>query len=189
MFPWNALLNKTEQGMTLAETLVTVVIAGILAALGFASLSGWSERKQVDGALVQLEQTLQQAKNQAIRQGRSCIVTLDEDTGVTPHVYTITSSNDCFGISDFVLPEKVMFVANVDADGDAFPDTTPEIEFSYQGYSSYSGTIVLSTTYQSKNQTCIVVPQDVGLIRSGYYQDSTWPLTASSIDANKCITP
>lgn len=162
MLPFNA--RNNSQGFTLIETMIIVVIIGILSAIAGPSFLGMLNRGKVNSALSEIQGTLQQAQREAMRKSKACTVTLKPTNN--------TISNDCSVTGAPTLNPNIVMAAN-----------ETSFEFSYRGTITLSdaGTIVLSSKDNPSVKKCLVISHPLGIIRTGNYNDST-----NSVTAAKC---
>lgn len=158
---------KNNEGFTLIEILVILIIAGILSAISVPSFLAMYNRGKVNDALTQVRATLQQAQTQAIRKNQSCTVTINSPGD------QVTSS--CFAQKSVTLDSNVDMASNI-----------ASTKFSYRGTVTLgsSGTIVffVKNTNNSRNQKCLVISSPLGIIRNGVYSGSV----TGTISAANC---
>jgi prepilin-type N-terminal cleavage/methylation domain-containing protein len=87
--------NK-NQGFTLIETLIILVIIGVLSAIAAPSFLSMFNRNKVNDALDQVRGALQEAQRQAMGKSRSCVVVM------TPSNQPKLASN-CFQIANYTI--------------------------------------------------------------------------------------
>ena len=172
---WLYDVHKKERGFTLTEMLVTVIVAGILAAITTPSMVGMFNNSKVKSALEELNGALTEAQRQAMRRGKSCTVSID-----TTHnqitVATGTGSEGCL-LSDRTFPDELKMTTNISGN---------QVKFSFRGNTTLSdqGTIVITTQNGSGDQRCLVVSNALGAIKTGIYNGN-----ATSPTAANCNTP
>lgn len=157
--------RNNSQGFTLLETMITIIVIGILSAIAAPSFLAMLNKNRVNSALSELQGTLQQAQREAMRKSKACTVTLD------PTKKTISS--DCSTIGSSVLNSSIILATN-----------ETSFKFSYRGTITLNdaGTIVLSSNDNPNYKKCLVISSPLGIIRTGNYSDST----TSSITSDKC---
>lgn len=165
MLPSNA--RHSNQGFTLIEMLVILIIIGILSAISVPSFLGLLNRNKVNNALAQVRGALQETQREAIRKSKSCSVTLD--TTSTPNKVTGTC----------------LVTGNRNLNGINIRSNVSPITFNFRGETGSSGTIVVASTDGSvAKQKCLVIASGIGLIRYGNYADNNHIGT----DPDKCTT-
>lgn len=159
---------KNEHGFTLFELIITMVIAGILAAMSAPSVFQMYQNAKVNTLYNEVRGALQQSQREAMRRSTSCTVTLDASNN-----NTVTGS--CLSES-FSEPQ-----IEIKANNNANP-----INYSYRGTVTNSRTIVIydQNNSASSSAKCIVISSPLGILRSGDY---TGDVTGTPI-ASSCIT-
>jgi prepilin-type N-terminal cleavage/methylation domain-containing protein len=151
-------------GFTQAELMITVAVMGILAAIAVPSLSPWLHQQQVNAALNQIDQALQETQNEAIKRNKRCQVTLTQGTNATV-------TGDCFVSGPRTLN-------HVTLEHNRGPNDWI-IEFDAQGANlspiNNPGTLWLSAA--NAQPKCMVISVGIGLRRTGLYRNNT------------CVTP
>lgn len=89
-------VRSNNQGFTLIETTVILVIIGILSAIAAPSFLSMFNKNQVNNALVQVRGTLQEAQREAIRRSRRCQV------GLSSGNQSMLTSN-CIALVDYTI--------------------------------------------------------------------------------------
>ena len=150
-----------DRGFTLTEMIITVIVAGVLAAITAPSLVGLLNRNQVNEAQRQVESALREAQRQAIRRGKSCSIT------ITPGLNaTISSADNCllsdrnFGENTSIGGDRVSINAN---DGAA-----NTITFSHKGIPNIQKVIVINSSLNNTNK-CVAITNGIGTVRTGTY--------------------
>lgn len=143
-------VHKSNQGFTLPEVLIIVVIVGILAAVAVPSFLGWYSRQKVNQALTQVQGALKEAQREAIKKSKSCTVTLNANIVTGPCL--VTGDRDLNGVA---LRR---------------PNTMSLITFDFKGETGNTGTVVLAMP--NVQQKCLVLAPGIGLMRTGNYADS-----------------
>jgi prepilin-type N-terminal cleavage/methylation domain-containing protein len=159
--------NKLNQGFTTAEIIVTLIIAGILAAMATPNLLAAYTRSRVNEAVDQIQGALLEAQTQAIRSGRNgCAITISATgityTGVTPPAGEVA----CLLNSRTFPPEATINSSQT------LPHT---VNFSYKGTivvaDAFTMWITNSQFLTEDNQPpCLVLSSPLGIVRTGYYQ-------------------
>jgi prepilin-type N-terminal cleavage/methylation domain-containing protein len=164
--------RHTDQGFTLLETAIIVVIIGILSAIAAPSFLSMLNKNKVNYALDQVRGTLQEAQREAIRKSKSCTVTLDTTNN------QVTTSSPCVVTGDRKLKDGVALQTNIPGQ---------QITFGIRGNTSGAGKIVVFANDGSTLQKrCVVTSIGIGIMRTGDYSGST--ASASDITAGTCTT-
>jgi type II secretory pathway pseudopilin PulG len=95
---------RNNEGFTLIETLIIVIIIGILSAIVAPSFLGMLNRNKVNAALVQVRGTLQEAQREAIRRSKRCQV------GLSSGNQSMLTSN-CFALVDYTIKASAAAVS------------------------------------------------------------------------------
>jgi prepilin-type N-terminal cleavage/methylation domain-containing protein len=172
-------VNSNIQGFTLIESLVTVAIVGVIAAITAPSFFGALTNKRVDDVLAKVEGALKEAQSTAVKKSRSCtlMLTAQRVSAVRIDAVTGTTSADlaCLptGERDFSASGNIALLGTAGSTG------TP-ITFSLKGstpVTQTTETILVRRTDTTSNQRikCLVISSGVGLIRTGNYADLTVP--------------
>lgn len=155
--------NKNE-GFTLIETLIIVVIIGILSAISGPSFLGMLNRNKVSSALSEVRGAFQEAQREAMRKGIACTVNFNSTTN------KITSP--CFVTGTRTLDSSV---------GMELKDTS--IQYSHRGTITLNDgtTLVFFNKDNYSNKKCLVISSPLGIIRDGIYtgqipSDSAHPI-------------
>lgn len=146
-----------QSGFTLIEISAILVISGVLAALSVPSLIGMQARQTLKADMNRIKSALQEAQRTAIKQGKSCQVSL-----TAPNV--ITSA--CF--SEAVsLNSKTSFVSSLSG--------FDKITFSFKGNLTANGSgagerLLIFSNTQTSSQRCLAIATGIGIFRGGDYE-------------------
>lgn len=143
MLLYNA--HKNNQGFTLIEMIITVIIIGVIAAIAAPNFLGLLNRNRANSGIAQIEGAIREAQRQAIKDSNSCTVNITSATR--------TVSGGCL-LSNRVLDNNVTI------------NSDQAITFSGKGNTANNATIVVSTNNNTV-QKCIEVSSGLGLIRKG----------------------
>jgi prepilin-type N-terminal cleavage/methylation domain-containing protein len=176
-----------NSGFTLIETLVVVVMAGILAAIAAPSFLTWSDRYKLDNALALLQGALQEAQQQAIRKSQTCSITIDT-SAVT--ISESTTGSSCLPTGSRDLNNKGLSSGSSLGAGLAMAtdsaSTTPSITFTFKGTTSTANVFVLYKPNSTLPMKCLAISQGIGIVRIGHYSSTANPPTA--VSAANCNT-
>ena len=174
MLPSNVYKKVKVGGFTSLEIAVTLIVAGILAAISAPSIFGLYNNYQLDRSLEEVRTAFQEAKFIARQKGESCTVSVDTTNN------KITATNpSCLISGDRTLPSELKIeVAN-------FKNSpSNDLTFSFKGTSDTEGMIVLYKSNGLGEKKCMAISAVTGVIRTGIYDDAAKSIT--SIDETKC---
>lgn len=166
--------HKNSQGFTLIETVVILLIVGILSAIAAPSFLGLLNRSKVNNAVAQTQGALQEAQREAIRKSKTCTVTVPPGSNVT-----LTSTNNCL-----VTGARTLTGISIRRD-----NSLETITFDFKGRTTAGASdkaIVLSLINDTSSERCLMISKPLGLIRTGTYIDSLH--TRFSVDPNNLST-
>lgn len=171
--------HKGNQGFTLPEVLIIVVIVGILAAVAVPSFLGSLNNAKVKKALSATEGALKEAQREAIKESKSCVVYVFDGSNAA-----LMSSEDLNENGSLDAGEDLNGNGSLDANSCLVtgsrkienviltrPSTISTITFDFKGRTNLAnnaGTIVFSTSDTSQKR-CLVISQGLGIIRTGSY--------------------
>jgi prepilin-type N-terminal cleavage/methylation domain-containing protein len=159
-----------NQGFTLIELIVVIVIAGILAAFAAPSFLAWSQKNQVDYAITNIEGAIKESQRQAMAQSQTCNITFDTSSPkVTSTVNTAATPpiNNCLITGDRTL------------EGVTIATSATQFNFNFKGEVASLITVVVTHKRNTNLKRCLVVSTPLGLIRTGKY-------TGNGTDQNNC---
>jgi prepilin-type N-terminal cleavage/methylation domain-containing protein len=152
------LKNNKNRGFSLPELLAAIVIIGIIAALAAPNLIGLLSRNRVNDALWEIEAAIKEAQRQAMRQGKSCRININDVT----HIINANPTN-CLS-NNREIRNDIKIVTNL-------AGSPPNIVFSPKGSNTKMGTIVVYSDY-TDSQKCFVISLGLGITRTGTYTRS-----------------
>ena len=144
-------LRSNEDGFTLVEMIVAVIVLGVFAAAAVPNLLGAYNRQRANAAIEQVEGAIKEAQKQAIRNGRSCTIDIENSTR--------TISGGCL-LSNRVFGDYVTLNSNQNT-----------VSFSSKGTTNTNATIRVTTNGGNVDR-CVRITSGIGLIRSGDYNSS-----------------
>jgi prepilin-type N-terminal cleavage/methylation domain-containing protein len=145
-------------GFTLIESLVVVMIIGILSAIAIPSFIAAQNRAKLNQATEMVVASLQQSQQEAIRRNQSCTLTLDKITN------KILGQQGCLLSGDVKLPDPI------DLD---YTGASGTIEYGIRGNTTANKSVILRVDGNYKNARCFTVSAPLGIIRMGSYDAST----------------
>jgi prepilin-type N-terminal cleavage/methylation domain-containing protein len=193
-------IRKNNQGFTLIEVLVSIVIMGVMAAITAPSFMTWLNNKKVDDVLAQIEGSLKEAQSTAIKKNTSCnvLVKADKITAVASNA-TSTEVPTCLPSGWRSVSDSNRNIRIAGTGGN--PGTV--IKFSAKGTTLLTPTTQAVVVYRTDApangvRKCLVVSSGIGIIRTGNYTDLNPPTfadpnTPTTAEINtvidRCVTP
>lgn len=159
--------NKNSQGFTLAETMIIVIIIGILTALAAPSFLGMSNKAKVNNAVNTVRGALQEAQRQAVNKSKRCTITVNANS--------ITSGDGCLLTGARTLPTGINLTVIDGNPSNCNPSNCNPITYGIRGntiFSNPSSTtikFIISLADGSGKNKCLEVSTPLGIIRSGSY--------------------
>ena len=164
----------SEQGFTQLEIVIVLVVMGILGAISAPSFLNWVNTRKLEVGLVELEGTLIEGQDQAIRLNKTCTINLPMGSNAV----LSSSPTDCLRNGNRTLEGLQL----------RHSFATP-LSFDFKGRvpSSFTSeqTVVLSIANETSSPSkCLVIAPGIGLTRVGEYIGSSGTTLASN-----CKTP
>jgi prepilin-type N-terminal cleavage/methylation domain-containing protein len=150
--------NSHKFGFTLIESLIVILIVGILIAMGIPSFIAAQNRAKLAQATDTVVASLQEAQREAIRRNQSCTLTLDKIS------HKIAGQAGCLLSGDRILPDAI------DLD---YTGATGTIRYGIRGNTTTNKSIVLAIRDSPTNTRCLTISAPLGIIRLGSYDLST----------------
>jgi prepilin-type N-terminal cleavage/methylation domain-containing protein len=174
---------KTIQGFTLIETLISIVITGIIAAIAAPSFVAWMNNENISQMSTSIEGALKEAQSTAIRKNRTCNVWINStsasavkndvprtpDPACLPSGSREISTNSNFSIAGTGGSTGTM--VSFSAVGTAIVTPTTDVFVVFQTSAPNSG-----------RKECVVISSGIGIIKTGKYT-GTLPLPSSPTPA------
>ena len=149
------------KGFTLIETLATVVIIGIVAAIAAPNLLGLMNATRVKQGIAQVEGAIKEGQKQAIRLGKRCQVNIDTaNKRITAQTVEATPVN-CL-LNNRELNDSLEIETN---------DTDTAIIFSSKGTpdNTTESIFVVHMPNGTSERRCLVITPGLGIMRTGEY--------------------
>lgn len=159
-------LPAYDHGMTLLETLLVMVMLGILAAIAAPSFLDWLTQYRIDQAALQVENALEITQQEAMRRGRVCTLNLANAS---------QASGDCLVTGNINFAPGVELRSNL---------TGARVRFGLRGNTTDGGTILIYANGSRVRARCIVTSLGIGMIRSGDYMGDINAFNPTHCQAN-----
>ncbi len=161
----------SEQGFTQLEIIIVLVVMSILGAIAAPSLLNWVNSRKLKVGLAELEGTLIEGQNQAIRLSKTCTINLPMGSNAV----LSSSPTECLRNGNRML-EGLQLRHSL---------ATPSLSFDFKGRVppalTSEQTVVLSLANEINTPSkCLVIAPGIGLIRVGEYRGSPTTTLASS---------
>lgn len=195
--------RRSQQGFTLIEILVSMMIIGILAAITAPSFMSWVNNKKVDDALASIEGAVREAHAEAGRKSQACTVFVDSATGIVrgyvsptpadpePVGFDPRTAESCLptGIRDLNKIGIGVLSNNNSGVSVALASATEKIIFTSKGSTTNNNVFVIFRTDNSRSR-CLAVSSGIGIIRTGIYTGTNPAETTpvGEVDDNACDT-
>lgn len=160
--------HKNDQGFTLIELMVVLIIIGVIAAIAAPNFIGLLNRNRVNEALSTLVGAIKETQRQAMLNSQLCRIDIDTNTNILAG-----NPSSCL-LSNRNITDSVIIRTNI-------PGATPNISFSHKGSTTKMGTIVVSNE-NTNLQKCFVIALGTGITRIGTYTGSN----TGSVSATFC---
>jgi prepilin-type N-terminal cleavage/methylation domain-containing protein len=162
MLPW--FVFRSTVGFTQIELIVTVSIVGVLAAIAAPNLAPWFRQQQVNAALDQIDQAIQETQAEAVKRNQVCSISITRGTAPTvTGTCLVTGPRTLKGVVLDHISRKDPWVISFNSAGEnRAPKNGP-------------GRLWLSAP--NVRSKCLVMSVGIGLRRTGEYRN------------NECITP
>ncbi|MDZ8109986.1 MAG: type II secretion system protein [Nostoc sp. DedQUE12a] len=159
----NILNDPSTSGFTILETLVIIVLIGILAALGIPNWMTFVATRRLNTAQSQVYYAMRQAQREATKDKLTWQASFREQNGIVQwavHPATVNPSNANWNNLD----------ANVRLDSEtnfqASLSSVQEVRFDYRGNAKDLGRITLSSKSGGKAKRCVIVSTILGAMRT-----------------------
>jgi prepilin-type N-terminal cleavage/methylation domain-containing protein len=143
-----------DLGFTLLESLVVILIVGILTAMGVPSLLAAQNRAKLAQATDTVVASLHQAQREAVRRNQSCTLNLDKDTN------KITGQQGCLLSGNISLPDAI------DLD---YTGGSGAVQYGIRGNTTTNKSFILAIKDNPTNTRCLTISAPLGIIRLGSY--------------------
>jgi prepilin-type N-terminal cleavage/methylation domain-containing protein len=179
--------KKVNQGFTLIEMMVTVIIIGVIASLAAPNFLGLLNQSRVKDGLAQVEGAIKEAQRQAMRKGKTCKIRFtssgtgdnlsiiqvhpDETVTLTGGTTKVAKYSECL-LSNRELPKSVSFsllnsgtLQTIDSTNEA------NLAFSIKGNPDVQGIMVIEHP-DTNTKKCIQIAGLLGNMITGDYDSA-----------------
>jgi prepilin-type N-terminal cleavage/methylation domain-containing protein len=190
---------KDNQGVTLLEILITIVVIGILATLSLPNMVGMFSKNNLSQAVQTIQSSLQDSQRQALRRGLKCNIVLDART-TPPQIFSPSDvqenktvvdepkNYDCLIGGNKQLPSDIAIASNLRINNSTAPKKVSIVQFSYKGQPlnlvgdtsnlvnpgpASQPAIIIIGAKGVKTAKCVVISPVIGMVRTGDYLGDT----------------
>jgi type II secretory pathway pseudopilin PulG len=136
---------------------VISVIVGILASTTIPSMVGLMGKNSLQSSMGQVKGAIQEAQRAAIKNGKSCTVTID------------TTAKTVTGSPVGCITSPVTLTSDM-----TLTTATTSFSFSYKGNPDNTNELVLIlSSTKTSTQPCLAISAGIGIMRSGFSPDGT----------------
>jgi type II secretory pathway pseudopilin PulG len=172
-------LNRQNfgRGYTLVETLVIMIIFGIMCAIAMPSLLAMQGVAKLNSSTDNVRTALETSQFQSIKKRTSCKVYITSNTNQIVGDCLMTGTATSLGIAN-VLDGLPLFNLDpgITVTTTGLTGTPPQAIYNSPGLTPSSGTIILSST-ETGDKRCLILNKGAGLIRGGKYVSTTCQVT------------
>jgi prepilin-type N-terminal cleavage/methylation domain-containing protein len=165
--------RQSNQGFTLIEILVTIMIGGILAAIAAPNFMAWVDNKKINDAATKIEGALREAQSSAGRRNITCdiVITTTQVSASNPKCLPSGTLNIQDKAPDVGISNSNLGIAGT---GGSTGTTVTYLSIGTANITPNSSTIVVYKPNETTSGTkkCIVVSKGIGTIRTGTYTGS-----------------
>jgi prepilin-type N-terminal cleavage/methylation domain-containing protein len=162
--------HQSNQGFTLIEILVTIMIGGILAAIAAPNFMTWVDNKKINDAATKIEGALREAQSSAGRRNITCdvVITATQVSASNPKCLPSGTLNIQDKAPDVGISNSNLGIAGT---GGSTGTTVTYLSIGTANITPNSSTIVVYKPNETTSGTkkCIVVSKGIGTIKTGTY--------------------
>lgn len=172
----NLTLNQRDnQGFSLPEVLLIVIILGIFASLAAPSFLSWVNSKRVEDVLLQVEGAVKEAQAEALRKSQTCVLTISASSVTSnPPNCLPTGTRDLTQVSGGSNSVGVTFIAA----------NNSTLTFSPKGTTTSGNIFVFYHPNQAQGMRCLAISPGIGIVRTGQFQGPHIPTTSDATPTN-----
>ncbi|NJM75169.1 MAG: type II secretion system protein [Acaryochloridaceae cyanobacterium RU_4_10] len=172
-------LARNNQGFTLIETLIVVLLTGILAAIAAPSYVSWLENKKIDDVVTSVEGAIKEAQATSIRRSKPCTVTVTETS-----VSAVVVETPAPATPTSCLPSGTRTISATGSNRNiAVAVTNNTVKFTSQGTTLDTEPFIIyrSSGGNAGKMKCVVISSGLGMLRTGVYNATEPPTIPASL--------
>ena len=188
--------RQGDQGFTLIEMMVTIMITGIMAAIIAPSFMTWVNNKKINDISTKIEGALKEAQSSAGRRNITCnvLITTTTVSSIDSRCLPTGSRNIQDRTSDVGISNSNLEIAGT---GGTSGTTVTYLSLGTANITPKSATVIIYRTNETTNgiKKCIVVSRGIGTIKTGNYTGTIplnplVPTTDTQLDAvsDQCVS-
>lgn len=169
---WN--VPKKESGFTLVEMLAVTIIVGVVSAIAVPNLLGQLYKARITDGVASIKGAIEEAKKQAVRNSRSCSITIADNGAGRFTIQTTAGSNQCL-LENRTLPEDVT-VAISDSVDEITINSKGNIDYTNGGADTSSSPREFTVSHSNlgtSNEKCVRLEGLFGDVQTGIVQGGT----------------
>lgn len=123
---------KNENGFTLIEIIMVVIIIGIMAAIAAPNFISWLSNMRLKAAARDLYGAAMKAKGEAVKRNKNCALTFNQQVGATTFVYIVYEDADTdfqYDAGEDILVQMQQWPKDVSLDATQGGVTLPGVTF------------------------------------------------------------
>jgi prepilin-type N-terminal cleavage/methylation domain-containing protein len=173
--------RHSEQGLTLIELIVTIIIVGVVTAIASPNLIGWWQQNQVTKGLNELKSAIQEAQSNADRMSKDCTITINGLAASTstvtqngkPYYEVVGSPGGCLLERKYIREDFLTIASSASS-----TDKKGKVTFNFKGENTVNPgmttgnsaqTFVIYRDKSTSTGKCLIVSTGIGMKRVGIY--------------------
>lgn len=166
------LIRQKDQGFTLIEMLVVLMIMGVLIAMATPSVLAMMSRAKLSNSVERVRDALELSRSQTTQKNKPCKVYIPTGNQIVSDCL-ISADNSSSGITG--VPNGLPSIKLDDRDDIVIRNSDSavpllKITYNFKGVTQNSGTVILSSRSNPDGEKkCLMVDAGIGLVRTGKY--------------------